>query len=173
MKLSRRHLLGLIAAGGALTAATGLVGAVAVGTNWWDQPADAPFEALEQEEAAVVRAVAAAAFPGGATIALGGGEADLDRFFDGLLLALPETQRNLLKLLLHALEHGAIVGAGGRLTHLPEVEQRAFVMGLINHELAEVRGAAMSLVVLLGMGYTTHPSVAPMISAWHRCGYGS
>jgi hypothetical protein len=173
MKMSRRTLLGIVAAAGALTAATGLVGAFTVGTQWWDQPADTPFEALELEEAAVVRAVAAAAFPGGATIALGGGEAELDRFFDGLLLSLPEMQRSLLKLLLHALEHGAILAEGDRLSALPEGAQRAFVMGLLQHELAEVRGAAMSLVVLLGMGYTTHPTVAPMISAWHRCGYGS
>lgn len=168
MKLSRRHILALIGAAGALS----MAGAATVGLQWWDQAPDAPFGALEAEEAAVVRAVAGAAFPGGATIALHGKDADLDRFFDSLLLALPEMQRTLLKLLLHALEAGALASAGGRLTGLPEAEQRAFVMGLLQHPLAEVRGAVQGLVVLLGMGYTTHPTVAPVMSAWHRCGYG-
>ena len=94
MRLSRRHLLALIGAAGAVAAA----GAASVGLRWWDQAPDAPFGALEDEEAAVVRAVGAAAFPGGASIALHGRDADLDRFFDVLLLALPATQRKLLKL---------------------------------------------------------------------------
>jgi len=168
MRLSRRHLLALIGAAGAVAAA----GAASVGLRWWDQAPDAPFGALEDEEAAVVRAVGAAAFPGGASIALHGRDADLDRFFDVLLLALPAMQRKLLKLLLHALEYGAVLDQGGRLSALPEERQRAFVMGLLAHPVAEVRGAVQGLVVLLGMGYTTHPEVAPIMSAWHRCGYG-
>lgn len=168
MRLSRRHLLALIGAAGAVAAA----GAATVGLNWWDQAADAPFGALEAEEAAVVRAVGAAAFPGGPSIALHGRDADLDRFFDVLLLALPATQRKLLKLLLHALEYGAVLDQGGRLSALPEQQQRAFVMGLLGHPIAEVRGAMQGLVVLLGMGYTTHPEVAPIMATWHRCGYG-
>ena len=169
MKLSRRQMLAMIAAAGAVS----MAGAVTVGAQWWDQGPDAPWAALAEEEATVVRAVAGAAFPSGRTIALHGKDAELDRFFDALLQAVPATQRKLLKLLLHALDAGALATSGARLGGLSETEQRAFVMGLLNHPIAEVRGAVQGLVVLLGMGYTTHPAVAPVMSTWHRCGYGA
>ena len=168
MQITRRHLLAL----GAATAAAGALGVAGTAVSWWDQAPDAPLTALSQAEAAFVRAWAAAAFPGGAVLATDGGSAQLDRFFDATLTHLPATQRKLLKLLLHAIDTGTIAMAGSRFTALEPSRARAVFHRLSDHELAELRGAASSLTVLLGMGYTTHPDVAPVMARWHRCGYG-
>ena len=51
-------------------------------------------------------------------------------------------------------------------------EQQEVLFKWMNEDDHLFRSAVMSLVTLLGMGYTTHPAVAPRISAFHRCGYG-
>jgi hypothetical protein len=168
MQITRRHLL-------ALSAATAAAGALFVGgtvARWWDQPPSAPFVALSDPEARFVRAWAAAAFPGGEVLATDGGTAGLDRFFDATLSHLPDTQRKLLKLLIHALDTGTIAFAGSSFTALSPEDARVVFHKLSAHDLAELRGAASGLTVLLGMGYTVHPDVAPMMARWHRCGYG-
>ncbi len=168
MKIARRHLLAL----GAATAAVSVMGAGAGVASWWRQPADAPFSVLSADEAQFVRAWSGAAFPGGATLATDGATANLDRFFDGVLAHVPDTQQHLLRLLLHALDNGAIVWSGSRFTSLSSNDARTVFHTLLAHDIAEVRGAAQSLTVLLGMGYSTHPDVAPVMARWHRCGYG-
>lgn len=169
LPISRRHLLALL---GATAAAAGLVGAGTV-VRWWDAAPDAPYAQLSDEEAAVVRAWAQAAFPGGESAALEGGEAALDRYFDALLGALPETQAKLMKVLLHAIEAGSLLLGGGRFTRLEEREARAVFHALVDHDVAEVRGAVLGLTTLLGAGYTTHPAVAPQLARLHRCGYSA
>jgi hypothetical protein len=165
---TRRQVLALLSAGGI---AAGLLAGGVLG-SWWNQPADAPFARLEEEEAAVLRIIAGAAFPGGATVALDGAEAGLDRFFDELLGGLPEIQGQLLRLLLHALDSAAIADAGARLRDLEPAQARTFVTSLLSSDIAELRGAVTGLVILLGMGYTVHPQVSPYLSQFHRCGYG-
>ena len=169
MKLTRRHLLALGAATAA-AASVGLTGGLVV--HWWDQPATAEYAHLSDDEARFVRAWASAAFPSGEVIALHGADAGLDRFFDRMLSSLPDTQRKLLKLLLHALDTGSIAMAGARFTQLDESAARRVFHRLGEHELAEVRGAVNGLTILLGMGHSTHPQVAPLMARWHRCGYG-
>ena len=168
MKLTRRHLLAL----GAATSAAAAAGLTSTVAHWWDQPAAADFSHLSANEARFVRAWASAAFPSGEVIALHGADAGLDRFFDGMLSSLPDTQRKLLKLLLNALDTSSIAIAGARFHQLSETDARQVFHRLNEHELAEVRGAVTGLTVLLGMGYSTHPQVAPVMARWHRCGYG-
>jgi hypothetical protein len=168
MQITRRHLLAL----GTATAAAGLIGVGATAVHWWDQPPHAGFKQLSAQEAAIVRAWAAAAFPGGEAVALDGGQAGLDHFFDGVLTHTPAIQRKLLKVLLHAVNNGTLAMCGARLTTLPGPDARAVFHQLSAHEVAEVRGAMSGLTVLLGMGYSTHPEVAPIMARWHRCGYG-
>lgn len=169
LPISRRTLLAML---GATAAAVGLGGAVTA-ARWWDAAPDAPFAQLSAEEAAVVRAWAQAAFPGGESASLEGGDARLDRYFDALLGALPPTQAKLMKVLLHAIEAGSLLLGGGRFTRLEEPEARAVFHSLVGHELAEVRGAVLGLTTLLGAGYTTHPDVAPQLARLHRCGYSA
>ncbi len=168
MQITRRHLLAL----GAATAAASVLGVGATAAHWWNQPPHTGFKQLSSREAEVVRAWAAAAFPGGEAVALDGGQAGLDHFFDGVLSHTPATQRKLLKVLLHAVNTGAVALCGARLTSLSGPDARTVFHRLSAHDVAEVRGAMSSLTVLLGMGYSTHPEVAPIMARWHRCGYG-
>ena len=168
MSISRRQLLAL----GTATAAAGALTAGGTVFRWWDQPPAASFQALSTPEAAFVRAWAGAAFPSGDTLAIDGGTAGLDHFFDTTLTHLPATQRKLIKLLLHALDTGSIAFAGHSFSQLSPAQARTVFHQLSDHDIAEVRGAASSLTVLLGMGYSTHPEVAPVMARWHRCGYG-
>ena len=169
MKITRRHLLALSAA----TVAAGVVCAGGVGLSWWDQPAGAGYQHLSTAEAEFVRAFGGAAFPGGATVALDGSDAGLDHFYDALLDGMPEVTASLLRLLTHALDGAARLGGGGGFTALSRQAQQAHLEAWLQSDIAEVRGAISSLVVLLGMGYTIHPDVAPLMSQWHRCGYGA
>ncbi|MEL6346261.1 MAG: hypothetical protein AAFV53_24335 [Myxococcota bacterium] len=168
MRITRRHLLALTSASAA--AATVCAGGIAI--RWWDQPAGVGYQALSEHEAAFVRAFGGAAFPGGAVIALDGSDADLDRFFDAMLAAMPALTGNLLKLLIQALDGETMLTHGARYTTLRRQIQQEQLEALRQSRVVAVRNAVDSLIVLLGMGYTTHPSVAPLMSQWHRCGYG-
>lgn len=168
MHVTRRQVIAL----GAATAAAGALSGGGTVASWWNQAPTSPYLALSGSEAHFVRAWSAAAFPGGATLALDGGDASLDRFFDEVLTHLPGIQMSLLKLLMHALDSGSIAFAGQRFTQLPPQRAREVFHQVFAHDVAEVRGAAQSLTVLLGMGYSTHPEVAPTMARWHRCGYG-
>ena len=65
-----------------------------------------------------------------------------------------------------------LIDSGATFTALSLPEQQVVLRSWFTNDVAEIRGAISSLVVLLGMGYTTHPEVSPIMSAWHRCGYG-
>ena len=127
---------------------------------------------LSKDEAEFVRALSGAAFPAGDVITLSGADADLDRFFDAMLSGMPALTGDLLKLLIQALENLSVLLAGGRFTTLSMNTQQALVEGWLTNDQTELRSAVQSLVVLLSMGYTTHPEIAPLMSSWHRCGYG-
>ena len=65
-----------------------------------------------------------------------------------------------------------VLEALDRLASLEGLLQQRVPEVNLHFDLAELRGAASSLTVFLGMGYTTHPDVAPIMARWHRCGYG-
>lgn len=168
MQITRRTLLALTAAS---AVATGLC-AGGTALRWWDAPPGGGFRQLSADEAAFVRAFSAAAFPGGAFISLDGGEADMDRFFDALLDGMEPLTADLLKLLAQALQRATLLTHGGVFTGLTVDERQEALMGWYHSDVADVRSAVTSFIVLLGMGYTTHPEVSPLMSQWHRCGYG-
>lgn len=164
MRITRRHVLAI----GAAFAAASAVGVAGVGLSWWDQPADADYRTLSGEEAALLRAYAEALYPGGGEPELSGLEANLDRFVDEVLSHMPEFSAKGTKLLCHAVE-----ALGGGFTAKPLHERQALVLEWLQHPIAEVRSVAQSLVLLLGMGYTTHPAAVDYFSAMTRCGYGA
>ena len=168
MQISRRHLLALSAG----TAAIGAIGTGGVVFSWWDQPADDPYLSLSMEEGAFVRAWAGVAFPATETIPLEGSSAHLDRFFDQMLQSVPGDTENLLKLLLNGLN------AMPKLTHsapfqdLPFPDQQQLFASWSRSDVSAFRSAIQSLTMLLGMGWSTHPEVAPFMQKFHSCGYG-
>lgn len=168
MQITRRHILALTAASATATA----ICAGGVALTWWDQPPGIGYTQLADREGAFIRAFSGAAFPGGDVIALSGADADIDRFFDAVLCGMPDLTADLLRLLMQSLERATLLTNGATFTALSFPEQQAVLRSWFTSDVAEIRGAISSLVVLLGMGYTTHPEVSPIMSAWHRCGYG-
>ncbi|MFT5685333.1 MAG: hypothetical protein ACI8RZ_006284 [Myxococcota bacterium] len=168
MAITRRHLL----AASAGIAAAAAVCAGGIGIRWWDAPPGAGRVNLSDDEAALVRALSGAAFPAGKFIELSGGDVNLDRFFDAMLSGMPKLTGDLLKLLTNALEHFTLATHGTRYSVLSLADQQAQLDGWLTSDRHELRGAVQSVVILLGMGYTTHPEVAALISPWHGCGYG-
>ncbi len=169
MRITRRHLIAL----GSATAAVGVVGVGVTLTHWWDQPAGAAFVVLSEEEADFIRALAGTAYPRVADINLSGETAKLEYFFDQMLHHMPEEPRQLLRLLLHGLDSGTVLSRGSTFTHLLPVERTEVLEGWLHNDLAELRNAGQSIVLLLGMGWTTHPAVVPRMALLHSCGYGT
>ena len=169
MKITRRHLL-------ALTAATSAVGAIGIGglaLHWWDQPADAPYTVLTTEEAAFIRAWGRCAFPPTPTIPLSAEEARLDRFFDSFSTVMPTDAARLIRLLLHALNAATLPTHGDHFIDLDVQSQEEIFETWTHTDMSEFRSATQSLTLLLGMGWSIHPSVAPMMQKMHSCGYGT
>ncbi len=169
MSLTRRQLLQWTAA---LSLAGTVVGAVEVST-WWDTPPDAPFVNLNMLEAEVVRSVAGSAFPSGDTIDLDGGNANMDRFFDSLLSAMTNENRVLLKLLLEAIDRATLPTHATHFINLSVSEQQHCIEAWLVNGNALFRGAIQSLIVLLGMGYTAHPTASSHLKRYFRCGFGA
>jgi hypothetical protein len=168
MALSRRTLLKASAAlGGAITLAGG-----ATIVHWWDQAATPGWQCLSEAEQRFLHAFADTVFPPGGEPAIGGSEAGATEVFDAVVGAMAPDQRNALKLFLNALN------ASTRPTHLSafdrlEPERRDQVLiDWENHPVSEWRNAIQSLKILVGIGFTTHPEVAAVISPNFLLGYG-
>ena len=168
MPVTRRQLLASSAA--AALAAAGGAGLVA--WRWWDRPAGEGFTWLSEAEARFVAAYADALFPPGGTPALAGADAGLSGWFDVVLGGMPPDKAQQLKLLLHALENLGVFEGGAPFTELDRETRSAIVRTWTTSPIAPLRGSALSLGVLLGAGYTTHPETAAWFSGWHGCGYG-
>ena len=168
MTISRRQLL-------QWTAALGLASSVAIGVNvstWWNTDPDTPYVNLNLLEANVVNAISGAAFPAGSTINLNGGQAGLDRFFDELLSAMSSENRTLLKLLLEAIDRATLPTHTTYFTALSLEERQLCIQQWLHNPSHLIRGAVQSLIVLLGMGYTSHPIASEHLSQYFRCGFG-
>lgn len=167
MKFTRRHVFAMTAlTTGAAAATAGVVGA-----RWWDRPAGTGYQHLSDEEGAFLRAFAGATYPTTQAIPHDGAELDLDHYLDDALGAMVETQRNLIKVLLHALDTWPMPRRLDAFADLDRLQQQEVIEHWTTHFRGEVRQAATSLVLLVGMGYTTHPRVAPFFAALHSCGY--
>ena len=169
MPITRRKLL---AAAAALTAA-GAAGVGATAWRWWEQPHDAGWLFLSADEVGFLEALSDALFPPGGVPALAGADAGLARFFDDLVGAWEPAQRDLIRLLLHALDTWPLPARQSRFAALDRGARLEIIQGWIGHPLAEVRGAAVSLILFLGMGYTLHPETADTFGPLYGCRYGA
>lgn len=159
----------LLAAAGAIGAAGAGAGGLLV--HWWTQDPDQGYAVLSKDEAAIARAIAGAAFPPGEVVALDGLEADLDRYLDAMMATWPALTRDLMRTLLHLLNELPLVGEGASYLSLTRERRMDVLMGWLQGDQAELRAAVSSVVVLLGMGYTTHPKVGGPLPHLYRCGY--
>lgn len=169
MALSRRQLLAFTALS---TAVVGAGGAGLVAARLWDAPAAEGLVHLSASEAAFVRALAAAAYPATPAIAVDANDLALDAFFDAAIGNLPPFKIKLIKVGMSALDALPLTTHGARFTRLSPDAQAALVVAWNEHDRPELRQALNALLVVAGMGYCTHPSVAPFFQAMHRCGYG-
>ena len=168
MPLTRRQLLTI----GGLSCLTFGLSATMLGRQWWNTPASAPYQNLSQQEAQMIMAISAAVFPAGAVISVNPNSLKLDHYFDSLLQQLPQMQEKLLKLLLNALNSAPYISFQSSFLAQSAVEQQRQVQDWLNHSNHLIRGAITSLIVLLGMGYSAHPEIAPYFGQMHQCGYG-
>lgn len=168
MRLTRRHLLAL--AGLTTAAATAGVGLTLV--HWWDQPPEAPYLHVSADEARFLDALAEAVFPTGGTPALGGASASVARYMDLVLSGLVGTQRELIRISMHALDNLARVHGGAAFSDLPADRAEAQIRDWLASPNGVERGLAQSLYLFVVMGYTAHPEVAPILRPWFNCGFG-
>lgn len=169
MALTRRHVL----AASALVAGGSVAGAGGVAARWWDQPAEAPFVHLSPDEVAILDAIAEACFPRGGEPALGGAEAHISRYFDGVLAGLTVAQRTLIKLGVHALDGMAVPTHGAFFSALAVPDASAALHGWLTHSRYEVRGVAQSITLFVAMAYFAHPAVRGSVSGNFRCGFSN
>ncbi len=168
MSLSRRQALALLAAGPALAA----LGAGGVLATVWDQAPGPGYRHLSPSEASFVRALGGAAWPATEACPLDGALAELDLFLDASLDSLPELPRKAARAGLHALDALTLPAAGARFRTLDLAQRSTWLTAWLNSDTMALRSAVTSIVLVLGMGYTTHPAAAPAFSRLYRCGYG-
>jgi hypothetical protein len=168
MQISRRHLLALSAG----TAAVGAMGATGLLIQWWDQPATAPYTCLSDGEATFVRAWAEVAFPATESTPISGDQAGLDRFFDQVLQFAPPDASKLLKLLLNGLDAASVPTHGTTFVSLDRADRLDRFEAWTHSEMSLFRSATQGLVLLIGMGWSIHPDVAPVMKTMHSCGFG-
>lgn len=162
----------MIAAAAALTV-TPLAAAGGTAGAWWNQAPTDGLKWLSATEATFLDAFAEALFPVGSLPGPGGGSAGLAYYLDDLFVGLEEVQRNLIRLGMHGLDHLPLVTHGARFQELPRETATALVeTWLFGGGLAELRGLASSFYVFLGMGYLSHPEVAPSFTPHFWCGFG-
>ena len=171
MQLNRRTFLTLGAAAAAVAAAG--VGGVGITLfRWWDQPAEAGFRYLSPDEAAFVRAYAEAAFPSTEAVPFAPATAGLDHFIDAALESMPSDIGKALRTLLHAMDASTLPTEGAHFSALSVDARAATLLGWMNADDANLRGIGDMLTLIVGMGYTSHPTVAPFFRAMHGCAFG-
>ena len=141
--------------------------------QWWDVPPEEPYVILNAHEATVVRHICMAMFPAGDQISLDGGDLQIDRFFDQLLFSLGETEQKLIKFFLQTIDKVSYLSENrSRFLDLNTSQKQKFLEDWLQSSNYLLRNALLSVVTLLGMGYTSHPQISPYIAVYHRCGFG-
>jgi hypothetical protein len=168
MQISRRPLLAVSAG----TAAAGAIGMGGLAISWWDKPVNEPYRSMSDDEGAFVRAWSGVAFPATALTPIAGSTANLDHFFDEMLHVMPGDTAKLLRVLLHGLDALPLATEGDHFTQLDSTSQNRLFEEWTHTDVSLLRSATQSLVLLLGMGWSTHPQVAPTMQKLHSCGYG-
>lgn len=167
MTPSRRNLLLGLAAGSALLGAG--AGAALVGAL--DAPPAPGLRFLAREEAEFLRALAGAAWPPTPICPLDGAQAELLPFVEQSLEQLPAGLRQATRLGLRALDAHPLARYGLAFRALDRGARQAWLDGWLTSDEMVLRNAVSSLVLLLGMGYSTHPAAAPAFGHLYRCGY--
>lgn len=168
MALTRRHVL---AATGAMAAAA-VVGSSVTAIRWWDRPAGAGLLALSAAEAELVACVAEGWMPHGGTPAVSGREAGCAAFVDEVVSRMPDTQRKLFKVLLHAIEDLPLVTDLSTFSQLKLARRTEIIEHWLTDASYPVRQATSALLALIAFGYTMHPDVTRVFATEYRCGYG-
>ncbi len=168
MQITRRQILAAAAA----VPVAGALGAGAVVWRWWDRPPGQGLKALSVEEHGFIQAMAEGWMPRGGTPELSGADARIGDFVDDVVAAMHHRTGAELRLLMHALDHLTVPVCGARFQHLSVATRSRVLEGWMDHPSWMIRDAASGVLVLVGMGWTTHPEVAAVLRPMFRCGYG-
>lgn len=167
MKITRRHLLAL---GAAVPAATAL-GAGGLTWRWYGVAPAEGRAVLSADEYDFVQALAEAWMPPGGEPFLSGADADLGGWLDELLSHMDETKASLLKVLMQVLDDTTLLSEGSAFRHLPLSTRMERLRGWMTSKNSLFRSAVSGLIVLMGMGWSTHPDVVAVIGPMFRCGW--
>ena len=168
MQITRRQVL-------AATAAVPVVGALGAGAtawSWWDRPAGQGLKALSTDEHAFIQSMAEAWMPRGGRPELSGADAELGYFVDDVVAAMDRHTRKEIKILFHALDHLPVPRRGSTFQGLQLETRSRALEAWLDHPTWPVRDGAAAVLVLISMGWTTHPEVAVVINSLFRCRYG-
>ena len=127
---------------------------------------------LSEDEHAFIQAMAEAWMPSGGEPALSGADARLGDFLDETLLAINPLNRKLLKLLMQVLDDATLPTHLSSYRKLGLKARQAVLHGWLHHDNHLLRSAVQGIVVLVSIGWTTHPEVAAVIRPSMRCWYG-
>lgn len=160
-----------------LATSAGLAAAATLGVGttvwrWWDRPPGEGLAVLSEDEHAFVQAVAEAWMPRGGVPELSGADAELGAFLDGVLTAMSPTNQRLLKLLTQVLDDWTLPAHLGAYRTLSLEARQTVLRGWLHHDNHLVRTAVQGLLVLIAVGWTTHPDVAPVLRPSMNCWYG-
>ncbi len=168
--VTRRHVLAATGAIALVASTTGLV----LHRRWWDHPPGSGHEALSKHEYDVVQAIAEAWMPpGDGPPDLSGSEANVGAFVDEITSRMPSQQRKLFKMLLHILDDTTLAIDYKPFHELDRFRREVHLNVWINSPWPYLRQATSAVLILISMGYTVHPKVAPHLEPWFRCGYGA
>ena len=82
------------------------------------------------------------------------------------------TQRQLIRLSVHAVDNLARAAHGARFQDLPVATAQDQLRAWLGSDVAALRGLVQSLYLFTVMAYTAHPEVAPLLRPWFGCGFG-
>lgn len=127
---------------------------------------------LSEDEHEFVQKLAEAWMPRGGEPALSGADAQLGDFIDQTLQPMPPVTQKLLKLLMQALDDSTLPTHMAPYRRLWIKDRQRVLRGWIHHENRYVRLAMQALLVLIAIGWTTHPDVVKVLEPSMRCTYG-
>jgi hypothetical protein len=166
--ITRRQVL-------AATAALSVAGVAATGSagfQWWNRPPGRGNRHLTDQEHAFVQALSEAWMPPGGVPAISGAEARLGDFLDEVLSGVEPTVARQLRLLLTGLDLLAVSSHGGAYRGLDLATRIEVLQGWLQSDMMLLRSAIQGVLVLISVGYTTHPDTVEVLSPWYKCRYG-
>lgn len=168
MELTRRHVIAAMAG----VPVVGVLSTGAVAWTWWDRPPGEGLQALSDDEYQIVQALAEAWMPAGGDPALSGADANLGAFFDDLVAGMAGSSGKELKVLLHIVDNLARPTHVQAFRNLPLETRTELIRAWMESPVELVRLAITAVLVLMAMGWTTHPEVVGFFRPMFRCGYG-